>query len=291
MARAALDEQWAIGVLDAPAAALLRGIPPERVRWLDPLPRGFLADPMALTDGSTTPSLLAEAYWFGERRGKIVALTSGQVSKGCAIVLDRPWHLSYPFLWREGSRIWCLPEMAEAGRVQLFRADPFPYRWVEGPVLLENFAGIDATLHHDGTRYWLFAGNLTEMPNGKLFLFHSERLETGWEPHPWNPVRCDLRNGRPAGPLFEHEGALFRPAQDCSDTYGGALVLNRIVELSPHAFREEAFVRLAPDPKGPYPDGLHTFCAAGPVTIIDGKRHFPSLSRLLARMRKLLHRR
>ncbi len=48
------------------------------MRWLDPPEGGFIADPMALPDdgdgGSSPPTLLAEAYWFGERRGKIVAL-------------------------------------------------------------------------------------------------------------------------------------------------------------------------------------------------------------------------
>jgi hypothetical protein len=287
VALATLDEQWSIGVIEAPAHKLLGGIAPGRVRWLDPLPGGYLADPIALPEVRPRLILLAEAYRFDERCGKVAVVHVGKEGSTTAIVLDRPWHLSYPFLWREGEQIWCIPEMAEAGRVQLFRADPFPDRWIEGPVLLEGFAGVDPTLHHDGQRYWLFCADRTDAPNAKLFLFHSERLEEVWQPHPCNPIRCDLRNSRPAGPLFTHEGHLYRPAQDCSLTYGGGLAINRILELTPTTFREEIAVRLVPDPRGPYPDGLHTFCAAGPVTIIDGKRHFRSLSRLIARARKL----
>jgi hypothetical protein len=69
-----------------------------------------------------------------------------------------------------------------------------------------------------------------------------------------------------------HEGVLYRPAQDCSRTYGGALVLNRVTRLTETAFAEEVAVRVEPDRTGPYPDGLHHFVPFGDVTIIDGKR-------------------
>jgi hypothetical protein len=289
--RGILDEQWAIGVIDAPAHELLHAFSHDRVRWLEPMPGAFLADPMALASNEEAESaltMLAEAYWFGERRGKIAVVRMSRYPSAAtlfsSIVLERPWHLSYPFLFRRGDHIYCLPEMGDAGRVQLFRADPFPERWVEGPILLERFPGIDPTLYHDGEWFWLFCTRSDDAPNAKLFLFYSDELETGWRPHPRNPVRHDLRNSRPAGPLFYHNGCLWRPAQDCGTTYGGAIVLNRILELTPTRFYEEPTLRLAPDPNGPFPDGLHTFCAAGSVTIIDGKRHFLSLSRLIARV-------
>jgi hypothetical protein len=293
IARGSLDEQWAIGVIDMPAHELLHGFRYDRVRWLEPTPGSFLADPMALASDEETGSnvtVLAEAYWFGERRGKIAAMRVDYHSNAAtltsfSIALERPWHLSYPFLFRHGGHVYCLPEMGEARRVQLFRADPFPEHWVEGPTLLESFPAIDSTLHHDGRRFWLFCGCLDDAPHAKLFLFYSDKLENGWRPHPWNPVRYDRRNSRPAGPLFSHDGCLWRPSQDCSTTYGGALVLNRILELTPSRFREEPALRLTPDPNGPFPDGFHTFCAAGSITIIDGKRHFWSISRLMTRAR------
>jgi hypothetical protein len=287
-----VEDQWAIGVVDRPVSELVHGLPHDRVRWLDPPPGGFLADPMALPgNDAADPVVLAEVYWFRERRGKIVAVNAGRrQGQLAAPVLDRPWHLSYPFLIRHEGGIYCLPEMHEARRAQLFRADPFPDRWVEGPVLLEDFAAVDATLHHDGERFWLFCANQDDLPVAKLYLFHSDRLETGWRPHPHNPVRCDLRNSRPAGPLFARDGTWWRPAQDCSVTYGGAIVLNRILELTPTRFREEAAARLAPDPKGPYPDGLHTLCPAGHVTLIDGKRRFVALGRAPAVVRELWSR-
>jgi hypothetical protein len=65
---------------------------------------------------------------------------------------------------------------------------------------------------------------------------------------------------------------LYRPAQDCSNTYGARVVLNRVLVLTPGAFCEEAAATVDPDPKGRYPGGLHTLSKLGNQTLIDGKR-------------------
>jgi hypothetical protein len=52
------------------------------------------------------------------------------------------------------------------------------------------------------------------------------------------------------------------------------LVFNRILTLTPDEFVEETAARLEPDPRGPYPAGLHTICSAGGgLTVIDGARY------------------
>src|SRR5207302_269972 len=93
--------------------------------------------------------------------------------------------------------------------------------------------------------------------------------------------------GRMAGPIIEAGGRVLRPGQDCTATYGGAVVVHEILELTPEAYRERAIARLAPDPAGPYPDGLHTLSAAGGWTLVDGKRHKLSLWPLLGHLRQL----
>jgi hypothetical protein len=85
-------------------------------------------------------------------------------------------------------------------------------------------------------------------------------------------VKVDVRSARPAGTPFVVDGTLYRPAQDCSRTYGGRVTINRVLILTPLAFREEPFAFVDPDPEGPYPDGLHTLSQVGNVTLIDGKR-------------------
>ena len=69
-----------------------------------------------------------------------------------------------------------------------------------------------------------------------------------------------------------HEGVLYRPAQDCSTTYGRRIVVNRVLELTPEQFREETAAAFEPDKTGPFPAGLHTLSAVADYTLIDGKR-------------------
>jgi hypothetical protein len=74
------------------------------------------------------------------------------------------------------------------------------------------------------------------------------------------------------GAPFEHGGEIYRPSQDCSETYGGAVRVDRIARLTPDDYEEETVAVLRPDAKGPYPSGLHTLSALGEWTLIDGKR-------------------
>ena len=72
--------------------------------------------------------------------------------------------------------------------------------------------------------------------------------------------------------MFAHQGALFRPAQDCSRRYGGAIAINRIVDLTPTRFREETISVLRPSPSWAWPDGMHTLNALDDVVIVDALR-------------------
>jgi len=65
---------------------------------------------------------------------------------------------------------------------------------------------------------------------------------------------------------------LYRPAQDCSRRYGGAIAINRIVDLSERRFREEPVLTLRPSPGSAWPDGVHTINSLDGVTVVDGLR-------------------
>ncbi|MCA1724638.1 MAG: formyl transferase, partial [Thermomicrobia bacterium] len=167
--------------------------------------------------------------------------------------------------------VYCVPESGEAGEIALYKATAFPEQWTKCKTLVAGFAGLDATLFpHDG-RWWLLCTEQGEYANTMLHAWHAPDLFGPWTPHPDNPLKTDVRSSRPAGAPFVHHGHLYRPAQDCSRTYGGAVTINRIVHLSPTAFAEEAIAVVAPDATGPYRYGLHTLSAFGSSTLIDGK--------------------
>ncbi len=88
---------------------------------------------------------------------------------------------------------------------------------------------------------------------------------------------------------FARDGVLYRPAQDCSTTYGGAVVINAVVRLDTEWFEERPVDRIAAD-GGPYPEGRHTLTHGGGLIAIDGKRSVIDLHRsrreLVARLRR-----
>lgn len=269
-------ERWRIGIIEQPISRLIDGFDPARIRWLDVPFEGFLADPFGLAGPDGTLTILAEAFAWKERRGRIAAIErrrDGSLAlTPTSLTFDS--HVSYPQIIADGGEIYCIPESSAQRRVQLFRAVEFPARWLPDSVLLEEFAGADATVIRYREHWWMFTGNHADQDEAKLFIFHSAALRGPWKPHALNPVKCDLRASRPAGtPFVGADGALYRPAQDCSRVYGGALAINRVTRLTPDEFEEEVTAHLRPDPAGPCPDGLHTLSALGELTLVDGKRH------------------
>lgn len=269
-------ERWRIGIIEQPISRLIDGFDPTRIRWLDVPFDGFLADPFGLAGPDGALTILAEAFPWKERRGRIAAIE--RRSDGALAItptsLTFDSHVSYPQVIEDEGAIYCIPETSAQRCVQLFRAVEFPVSWVPDSVLLEEFAGADATVIRYRERWWMFAGNHADQDEAKLFIFHAAALRGPWKPHALNPVKCDLRASRPAGtPFVGTDGALYRPAQDCSRVYGGALTINRVTRLTPDEFEEEVTRHLRPDPGGPCPDGLHTLSALGELTLVDGKRH------------------
>ncbi len=123
------------------------------------------------------------------------------------------------------------------------------------------------------TEWWMFATRMDRGDNHNLFVWHSAELDGPWLAHRGNPVKTDVRSSRPGGTPFVRDGAIYRPAQDCSRVYGGRIVVNRVDRLTPDAFDERPVAVLEPHPGSTYPDGLHTLSAAGGRTLIDGNRH------------------
>jgi hypothetical protein len=157
--------------------------------------------------------------------------------------------------------------------VALFRAAEFPYKWEEAEHLLEGVWAVDATMFPHEGRYWMFAGGVRKHGriNSELFLFHAQTPLGPWVAHAMNPVVSDVSRARPAGQVFSHQGVLIRPGQDCSSSYGGAIVLNRIEVLTPEEYREVPIKRLGPD-WFPGSLGTHTITHSEHFQAVDARR-------------------
>jgi hypothetical protein len=267
--------QWNIGLVDRPIESFLREDGAGRsVQWY-PLEgrRSFLADPFGVVGGEDA-GVLCERFDYEAEEGQICFLRAdGDAFRSRPRpVLETPGHASYPYVFREGSDIYCVPETCSAGEAALYRASDFPDEWERVGRLLPDVAAVDPTLFRRDGRWWLACTEDGPFRDTRLLIFHAGKLEGPWTPHTANPVKTDVRTARPGGAPFEHEGDLYRPAQDCSRTYGGAVVVNRVDRLTPETFREEPVATVEPEPGSPYPAGRHTLSALGDQTLIDGHR-------------------
>lgn len=267
-------EQWNVGVVRTPIDAFLAGTSRPTVHWAPRRGRTqFLADPFAMRHTGVT-TILAEDFDYRTKKGVISAFgirDDGTFTKPRP-VLEFPVHASYPFLFEHEGSVYCVPELSGLREVGLYKADRFPDAWKKVATLVEGFPGVDATLFHHEGRWWLFCTSGDDGTCLNLYVFHSRDLFGPWQAHARNPVKTDARSARPAGTPFVRDGRLYRPSQDCSTTYGGAIAMNEVTRLTPDEFAENTVAVVRPDRKGPYSWGLHTICAAGDVTIIDAKR-------------------
>ena len=245
-----------------------------------PPPGRFYADPFLFQrDGRRY--VFFEDYDWTSGRAAICYLEIDERGRHCSpqLALRQDCHLSYPFVFAEGDDVYMLPETAGHRTVELYRAARFPGEWTLERVLLSDVTATDATLlRHEG-RWWLFVALAVDggRPVDELCLFSSDSLHGEWEPHPLNPVVSDVRSARPAGRIFSRNGQLIRPAQDCSEAYGGRLVFNRIDVLSPTEYREEPIGAIEPA----VDSGnlrTHSYDSDGTYEVLDGFRMRPRLA-------------
>jgi hypothetical protein len=268
-------DQWNVGLVDQQIHTFLDPNAVHRVQWLPTPPRHrFLADPFGFRRNGTT-MVLAEDFDYRTRKGTIAILEyrNGKVERTAVPTIDRAAHMSYPYVVDHNGEVYCVPEASEEGGVHLFRAVRLPDQWEWVATLIDRFPAVDSTIFRHGGRWWLFCIARGSIPWTRLYAWHALELMGPWSPHAANPIKTDVRSSRPGGTPFVHGGALYRPAQDCSEAYGAAIALNRILRLTPDEFEEEVVTRIRPDAHGPFPRGIHTLSAVGDQTLVDGKRY------------------
>jgi hypothetical protein len=229
--------------------------------------RRYYADPFSYYDGGRH-HLFVEEYQFATQRGCISVATiesDGSVSTP-RVIIDEAYHLSFPFVFKHGGEIWMIPESGAANRIDLYRATAFPYRWKREGALLDGVSGYDATLFRQNDRLWIFAcvGRWRTSTWDNLCLFHARHLLDRWSPYPMNPVLLDATVSRPAGALFKRSGKTFRPAQDCSRIYGGAISVCRVDRLSESGFCQTVTGRIEADALG-----CHTYNRRSGLEVLD----------------------
>jgi hypothetical protein len=240
------ENVWSIAVYEGPTPFQLAAVaePPQPVLAatdVTDVPALFVADPFVLKYRDRW-HLFCEVLNCDSDQGDIGLATSpdGLRWQYERIVLDEPFHLSYPLVFAWGDHYYMLPETHQAGGIRLYRAAAFPDRWQYVRTLVRGERLADPTLFRHGDTWWLFVG--ATHTHHSLRLFFSDRLKEGWSEHPQSPVVVDdPAIARPGGPVLWVDGRGYRLGQDCRGRYGRRLRAFEITRLTRTEYAERPF--------------------------------------------------
>ena len=256
---------------------------------LPDLGAAFAADPFPIVWQGRT-FIFFEQLDYRVGKGTIFAQEiDGAGPKGTPfLVLEEPWHLSYPFLIAHKGALYMIPEASASGAVSIYRCAAFPQKWECVAQPLTGVEAADATVFQHAGRFWMTSvvRDGTGGYSDTLAIHHAPDLFGPWEEHAQRPVLIDARLARPAGNVVARDGALWRPVQDCSTGYGKKLAITRIDRLDAENFSQTTTALIAPGPLWPG-NRLHTLNRWGRLECIDGAVLAPK-SRALRRLTNAL---
>ena len=221
-----------------------------------------------------------EEYPYRTKRGHISVIEMDRKGnhKRPIPILQKDWHLSFPFVFDWMGHYYMIPESSENKTIDLYECTKFPDQWQLKMTLMKGLKAVDTTLFYVQRKWWLFtaiAEQEAAAPQVELFLFYSDELFTDhWHAHPLNPIVSDVKRARGAGRIFLKDGKLYRPSQDCSKAYGYGFDLNEIVILSETEYSEKIAMSVRPDPEKRI-IATHTYANQGDLTIVDALTRRP----------------
>lgn len=236
-ARKGLDVCWSVGYRRVPSPFeldLADSIPTfNKFQICEPVQT--VADPFLIRSDNRL-YLFHEVVYKTEDRGKIAVSVFDPESNRWeyqGVVIDEPFHLSYPYVFYAEGSYYMIPESKAAKSVRLYAATEFPMKWELVKPIIENRKLVDPSIIYFNGRYYLFANR-----KKRLYLYYSNDLTGQWRLHPKSPVRRG-NYARCGGRIFQYKAELFRPAQNLSKGYGTSMRIFKITKLSDKQFAEK----------------------------------------------------
>lgn len=160
-------------------------------------------------------------------------MTADGVWHSCGEVLKEPFHLSYPQVFSCNDAIYMLPESAQSGSIYLYEAQQFPHHWRRQHKLVDAPLRDPTLIKTHDRNYYIFATTV----DFRLKLYHSDSLEKQFT-DTGIVITQDRRLSRGAGTFISLGNQFFRPAQDCSTTYGKNISFQKIEQITPTEYSE-----------------------------------------------------
>jgi len=182
----------------------------------------YIADPFFIKEKDSF-------YLFVELKGKknadiaLFVSSDGLDYKYRGVVLDEPFHLSYPQVFNYKGEFYMLPETKQSGNVLLYKAEDFPNKWEIDDTLIRNVDVKDPSI--------LLSENMnlivTADDHMNQLLFTSDSLKGNWkEVENYTPKKGN--ETRPGGRFFQYRNEWYLPLQDRSLGYGSGISIYKL---------------------------------------------------------------
>lgn len=269
-------QYWALGFVFNGLDGVMND-QPIQVEWIKMPKDGWFADPFILDVTDNEIQVFVEEMPVGLNKGVISLLKIDRHSlkiKSKKIILELPTHLSFPCILREAGNIYIYPESANSGKLDIYEYDSVAETATFIKTICDDVVWDSCITDRFGERLLFTAAH------NDLILDIYKWDEVKGRFLPWKQVLSDNKNSRMGGQLFEYNGKVYYPAQDCNENYGSAIQIKRI-NYTNETFSFETVKRItSPHPKMKL--GLHTLNEYKGVVVVDvlGYRH-PFLGRIV----------
>ena len=240
-------------------------------------PKGrFLADPFVIENNGEN-FIFVEDLFFNDNKGRIsVIKVNEQKYDFLGVVLEEGFHLSFPFVFKDGNEIYMIPETCKNGDIRLYKSTEFPLKWEFERQLMSNVDAADTMLFKHEEIWFMFtnicSAKLSDHQS-ELHIFYSDDFKSGkWQPiKSGNPVVFSPLKGRNGG-FFSHSGVLYRVNQVHGQShYGKSFNVNQIEVLTKDEYVEKEVSFVEPHFKD-LSTSTHHFNANEQVSVVDFAR-------------------
>ena len=231
----------------------------------------WYADPL-LFEKDGRSFLFVEAYDRDINRGCIATAELGDNPEDFEpkTVISEDYHMSFPYVFSWGDKIFMIPETGDNWTVNLYRAEVFPYKWEKVQEFKTKSRVVDVIVQDISDDRVTLSGSYLSEENGLYTGFVKLRLERAGDTYSLSidddKVDYNLRD-RNAGGLFCTGDKVFHPTQESTETdYGVYINISgeegRSVKISP----EDVIINGIGNARR---IGVHTYSLSDTVEAID----------------------
>lgn len=222
---------WTIGLIEYSPEIVLNPSSYPKIHWVkNRFNRSWLADPFIIDVTKDEFVILAEEFPYATRKGrisKVVVSRDNYVVKSITPILETTTHLSFPAYFNYDGKIYVYPENSKSGQLNLYEYNRQLERLDFVKVINVNPLA-DSIIWNVGDDFLLSATTCPNDNSNILDLYSYDSSNQIFSKEPKYKIEFQTNIARNAGLSFIENDMLIRPSQDCTQSYGECVVLQKI---------------------------------------------------------------